>query len=272
MSAGVARFPFLAEALESRAGSSGPVTWFFRNDDAGWDTPRLLRLLDLFAAHDAPLDAAVIPAALTAELAAVLRTRATRQRLGLHQHGHAHLNHEVAGRKCEFGAARSAAAQRADLAAGRAWLQSQLGSALDDIFTPPWNRCTQPTVEALRDLGIRVLSREHRATPLAADGLAELPVHVDWMKWRTAAADGPDLAALDQALVQAVATTRPGTPVGLMLHHAVMADADFAALDGLLAQLAKAGATWQLMREASPTTRGPGAQRAGGEDTWARRA
>lgn len=272
MNAAAARFPVLAQALEARADSGAPATWFFRNDDAGWDTPRLLRLLDLFAAHDAPLDAAVIPVALTAELAAMLRLRASRQRLGLHQHGHAHLNHEVTGRKCEFGASRSAAQQHADLAAGRAWLQSQLGPALDDLFTPPWNRCSQPTVDALRELGIRVLSREHRAAPLVTDGLAELPVHVDWMKWRTVSANGPDLAALDQALAQAVAAALPGMPVGLMLHHAVMTDADFAALECLLMQLAAAGGHWQLMREASPETRSPGAQRAGGEGTWARMA
>ena len=268
MSAGAIKFPRLADAI----GAAQPVTWFFRNDDAGWDTPRLLRLLELFAAHDAPLDAAVIPQALTAELASVLRVRANRQRLGLHQHGHAHLNHEATGRKCEFGAGRGAAEQHADLANGRAWLQSQLGAALDDIFTPPWNRCTQATVDALRGLGIRVLSREHRAERLETAGLVELPVHVDWMKWRTPAADGPDLAALDEVLAEAVTSVPAGTPVGLMLHHAVMTDADFAALDALLAQLAGAGTEWQLMRDASPTTCKPAAQRAGGEESWARRA
>ena len=37
--------------------------------------------------------------------------------VGLHQHGLAHVNHEREGRRCEFGPARGAAAQRRDIAA-----------------------------------------------------------------------------------------------------------------------------------------------------------
>jgi hypothetical protein len=39
-----------------------PVDVFFRDDDAGWATDRLLALLDRFAPHELPLDLAVIAA------------------------------------------------------------------------------------------------------------------------------------------------------------------------------------------------------------------
>src|SRR3954451_22796727 len=123
-----------------------PVPVFFRDDDAGWADARLFDLLDRFAACSLPVDLAVIPMELDAALAEEL---AARPRVGLHQHGLAHVNHEREGRKHEFGPSRDAAAQRADIAAGRARLTDLLGDRVDPIFTPPWNRCTAATGDCL---------------------------------------------------------------------------------------------------------------------------
>src|SRR3954449_9270447 len=46
-----------------------PVTFFFRDDNAGWDDRRLFALLDRFDEHALPLDLAVIPAATEEPLA-----------------------------------------------------------------------------------------------------------------------------------------------------------------------------------------------------------
>ena len=59
-------------ALDSRA---TPVAVFVRDDDAGWDDAALARLLDVCATHRAPIDLAVIPAALDDERAAWLLAR-----------------------------------------------------------------------------------------------------------------------------------------------------------------------------------------------------
>ena len=120
----------------------------------------------------------MIPAELDAGLARELRERP----VGLHQHGLAHVNHEREGRKCEFGPARDAAAQRRDIADGRERLAALLGDRVDPIFTPPWNRCTADTGRVLAELGFAVLSREARAEPLGVPGLAELPVSVDYIR------------------------------------------------------------------------------------------
>jgi peptidoglycan/xylan/chitin deacetylase (PgdA/CDA1 family) len=198
-----------------------PVEVFFRDDDAGWGDAELLRLADLFAGHGLPLDLAVIPAELTPGLAAALRDRP----LGLHQHGYAHLNHQREGRKCEFGSDRSRAQQEADILRGRERLRELLGDRLDPFFTPPWNRCTRDTGEALVALGFAALSREHRAEPLGL--LPEVPVHLDVVRL------SPD--ELDERFAGFV---RNGGPVGVMFHHAVMEDDDFARADALLALLA----------------------------------
>jgi hypothetical protein len=191
-----------------------PVPVFFRDDDAGWGDARLFDLLDRFAARSLPVDLAVIPMALDHALAGQL---VARPRVGLHQHGLAHVNHERAGRRHEFGPARDAATQHADLAAGRERLAALLGERADPIFTPPWNRCTADTGRCLAKLGFEVLSREARATSLGVPGLRELPVSVDWFAHRRGERLSPD--ELGERIAVAIGSE---APLGVMFHHAVM--------------------------------------------------
>jgi hypothetical protein len=207
----------------------GPVTIFFRDDDVGWADARLMRLLDVFGRREVPIDLAAIPVCVTPALARTLLARAARQPLGIHQHGYLHVSHELEGRRCEFGPTRPAAAQRADIAAGRRRLRQLFGDALQPLFTPPWNRCTAATGACLAELGIGVLSRDRTAEPLALDGLAELPVQVDWFAKRKGVPLGR--AAVGEQL--AARATEPA-PLGVMLHHAEMEDEDMAAVGDLL--------------------------------------
>jgi hypothetical protein len=215
--------------------AQAPVELFFRDDDAGWRDDRLAVLLDLVADHALPLDVAVIPRALGAGLARELRRRAGADgaRLGLHQHGFAHVNHEPEGRKHEFGPSRSRAAQRRDIDAGRRLLEERLGGLLQPIFTPPWNRCTATTGACLAELGFEVLSREARAEPLAVPGLRELPVRVDWFAHRR----GVRLT-WDELGERLAAEIRAGGVVGVMFHHALMAGGEMARAGELLGVLA----------------------------------
>lgn len=230
-----------------------PVDFFLRDDDSGWDDARLFALLDCTEAAGVPIDLAVIPQAAGAALATSLcaRKNAAPGLIGLHQHGFAHTNHEAVERKCEFGGARSADAQRADLRAGRDHLLGLFGSALDAIFTPPWNRCSEATPALLAEMGFAALSRNRGAAP--QDALAELAVDVDWCKEQRLAHEAGKadaIARIAAALAQRVAA---GGPVGLMLHHAAMDDADLALLDTLLRQIrGHPHARWRPMRELLP--------------------
>lgn len=203
--------------------------FFFRDDDAGWAGPRLLALLDVFDAHATWVDVAAIPRALDAGLA---RELVARERIGVHQHGLAHANHEPEGRRrCEFGPARTAGRQRADIAEGRERLAQLLGDRLDPVFTPPWNRCTLDTARCVADLGFRVLSRESRAERFGVPGLAEVPVCIDWVRLE------PDAIA-----ARIAAAVRAGERVGVMLHHEEMDEASRRRIRDLLALLASAEA------------------------------
>jgi predicted deacetylase len=202
-----------------------PSGLFFRDDDAGWDDTRLVALLDVFEEPLIPLDLAVIPQALTASLAAALLDRANTQPLGFHQHGFAHANHEPEGRKCEFGSSRTSEQQYRDIEQGRQQLRERLGGASHPIFTPPWNRCTAATVEALRALDFALLSRDDGAQPLPLGGLRELSVGVDWCRY------SGDRSELGRRLAAALERPRPA---GVVLHHAVMREDDLHALRELL--------------------------------------
>jgi len=213
-----------------------PVVCFFRDDDVGWRADRLGELLDLFAELALPLDLAVIPAELDAPAAQELRerTRTAGGRLGIHQHGYRHANHEPSGaRKCEFGPSRAREAQLRDIAAGRDLLDAMLGDVAEPIFTPPWNRCTAATGSCLVELGFETLSREAKAERLAAPGLREVPVSVDWLKRRNGA------RLPHEAIAElAAGGVERGGPVGVMLHHAEMDGAELAAAGELLRVLA----------------------------------
>jgi hypothetical protein len=216
--------------------AASPRAFFFRDDDAGWASRRLIALLDLFAHYSVPLDLAVIPVALDARLAAQLQGHraSTDGLVDFHQHGFTHANHETSGRPCEFGPVRPAAAQCRDIAAGARRLRRLLGRTAP-IFTPPWNRCTRVTGRCLLDLGFHALARDASADPLGLEGLRELPVHVDWSPRRRR---GRRVSRIEvSALLAAGARERAAT--GVMLHHALIDAAGRRQLEELLSVLAR---------------------------------
>jgi peptidoglycan/xylan/chitin deacetylase (PgdA/CDA1 family) len=212
-----------------------PVTFFFRDDDAGWADDRLLELLHVFARYGVPVDLAVIPQALDQLLARRLLACAEAHpgAIGLHQHGFAHRNHEPVGRKQEFGPSRSREQQRSDIAEGRRRLHQLLGPFAQPIFTPPWNRCTAVTISCVAELGFRALSRDARAEPPVEVDLFELPVRVDWFAKRKGAPLGRD--EVGELLARSVASD---AAVGVMLHHVVMGAGERRRLNELLALVA----------------------------------
>jgi predicted deacetylase len=201
-----------------------PVRFFFRDDDVGWADDRLWPLLERLRRTGSPVDLAVIPAVLSRPLIAQLRCRIERSagRVGVHQHGWAHVNHEPEGRRSEFGASRGRADVSADLQRGRAAMRMAFGAQAADVFVPPWNRCTERTARALRDEGVRALSRDATAEPFDIAGLVEVPITVDWLAKR---GDGRRATAEQRGELLAEAAMTP-RPVGVMLHHAVMSDDD----------------------------------------------
>lgn len=230
--------------------ASGSKSFFFRDDDAGWEDARLFELLDVFADCNVPIDLAVIPKSISDSTARDLRKVLEERpnQVSAHQHGYAHVNYEQTGRKCEFGNSRSSALQQADIAAGKVLLNERLGPITESIFTPPWNRCTVATAVCLRLEGFTVLSRDINATQFGAPGLSELPISIDWFGRRKGVRVTPK--QIGESLSKAASSP---APVGVMLHHPLVDDEERQRIGELLKLLSShSQVSGRLMRDLVP--------------------
>ena len=207
---------------------------FFRADDVAVPGRQFSRMMALFAAYDVPLSLAVVPAALTQPRWQYLNgfEKMNSGRWCWHQHGWRHINHETKGKKQEFGAARTAAAIKRDLAQGKKRLERIMGDRFYPVFTPPWNRCSRTTLELLKELGYAAVSRSRGSKTPLPGGLPDYNINVDLhTRKEKRPADGWKklLAELGQAFTQ--------KHCGIMLHHRMMNDAAFVFLEILLKKL-----------------------------------
>jgi hypothetical protein len=213
------------------------ATVFFRADDIGVPGDRFGRLIEIFRQHGVPLSLAVVPAWLTSERWAALmkRCRNSPSLWCWHQHGWRHKNHERRWKKQEFGPSRSPAEIELDLVRGRDRLVSIMGSDFYPLFTPPWNRCSEKTLELLARLGYRAVSRSWDAKPVSERGLPDVPVNVDLhTRKETRSEDGW------QNLLQELETALSNSCCGIMIHHQRMNAAAFEFMEMLLRQLTRA--------------------------------
>lgn len=211
------------------------VRIFFRDDDIDEDEETLIRLLDLFLAHGAPLNLAVIPDLLTEATVKRLHTRELwiPESLGLIQHGWKHVNHEQEGRKCEFGISRSLADKFNDIARGKSRLEEAFGPRFYPAFTPPWNRCTQDTFGVLDELGFMVFSKDRGKEPVEGHRFQEISTTLDLYRWK----DGATLQPPDFIVKTLISQLWELDTIGILLHHKVMDVTALTFLDQLLTEL-----------------------------------
>lgn len=210
------------QALEE---SLHPVTFFFRDDDGGWEDARLFALMSLCSDYKMPLDIAVIPNEITSGLKRGLDKFfiSSPQLFGIHQHGFAHINHESEGRKCEFGASRNFDQQIQDIAMGKEKLEIEFGESIDPIFTPPWNRCVETTAQCLIELGFKALSRDETAIPFGMSALEEIPVNIDWFAKKKGVALSKN--EIGENIAKKIYENKQ---IGVMFHHALMDEMELA--------------------------------------------
>jgi hypothetical protein len=209
---------------------------FFRADDIGVPGANFRQMMAVFAARQAPLNLALVPAWLTRARWRALQPadRGDDSLWCWHQHGWRHANHEAAGKKQEFGPCRSLRHLRADLVRGRQRLEGILGREFYPVFTPPWNRCDPRTLDLIAGLGYRGVSRSRGSRPAAPAAIADLPVNVD-LHTRRETHPGAGWAELLAELGRALA----GRYCGIMIHHQRMNPAAAGFLDLLLDTLGR---------------------------------
>jgi hypothetical protein len=225
----------LRESLDLIQAERKEVRIFFRDDDIDEDEESLLRLLDLFLAHGVPLNLAIIPDLLSDATVRRLHQRELwiPESLGLIQHGWRHINHELEGRKCEFGISRSLADKFNDIARGKSRLEDAFGPRFYPAFTPPWNRCTQDTFGVLDELGFVVFSKDQGKEAIEGHRFQEISTTLDLYRWK----GGASLKSPDVIISALINQLWELDNVGILLHHKVMDDTALTFLDQLLGEL-----------------------------------
>jgi hypothetical protein len=208
-----------------------PVTFWWRDDDAGRDHSRLRRLLAFARARNLPLALSAVPAWL--EPPVVDAIRATPQATVL-QHGIAHADHARPGEKrIELGGRISPEDLEVGLVKGRERLADRFGERFLPVLVPPWNRIEAAIADRLPRLGFAGLSRNGEPRP--PPGLREVNARVDLVLWH----DGRRPMTLEEtaaALVRSL-DPPPSAPLGILTHHLVMGEDAFLTLDRTLAVL-----------------------------------
>lgn len=219
----------LGDELDAWAAAGRTAGFWWRDDDAVAATPALDRLLAIADAHDVPMALAVIPAQAEPSLFARLERA---PRATVLQHGYAHRNHAPTGaKKSELGDDRPAATVLAELARGRALLDTATGDRALPVLVPPWNRIGEAVRARLGEAGLTGLSTSRPRTHRRLDGgFVQANIHVDPIDWPAQRrGDGSfhgDPTVLDAAL-RHLRARRSGAvdtsePTGFLTHHLVM--------------------------------------------------
>jgi len=223
----------LAGACEQR-NIRGPAPLFVRADDVAVPGRQFVRLMSLFSSFRVPLSPAVVPAWLTQTRWRQLKKIGSRtpELWCWHQHGWRHANHEKTNKKQEFGPGRPAAQIRKDLVSGRRRLEALMGNDFYPVFTPPWNRCSLDTLNLLKELGYRAVSRSRDSLPPAPEGVPDFQVNVDLHTRRDTGCD----SGWDRLLTDLENAVKSGA-CGIMIHHQLMNAAAFEFLEVLLTSI-----------------------------------
>lgn len=197
------------------ADGDGKAKVFFRADDIGVPSQMFAKMVYVFQNHRIPLCLAVVPGWLTEQRHTALKEITGKSSLFCwHQHGWIHKNHEISGKKQEFGESRSKNELLHDLQRGKSKLSRLLGDEFCQVFTPPWNRCGQAALNIIEELGFRAISRSLGANPEVPAGFLDFQINVD-LHTRKEEDPASSLTLLLAELQRALGI---GT-AGIMLHH-----------------------------------------------------
>ncbi len=204
---------------------------FFRADDIGIPSRQFQQLVECFRKHRLPLCLAAVPAWLTDQRLRALRglTGTDSSQWCWHQHGRVHRNFEKTGKKQEFGPSRSKSDIQTSLIKGRERLKGFLGDDFLPVFTPPWNRCSEDTLQSLVHLDFKAVSRSKGALPDTPHKLPDFQINVD-LHTRKEKLPQQAMANLLLEIEQGI-----GSGVcGIMIHHQRMNGVALDFLDALL--------------------------------------
>ena len=225
----------LQNGLERLSLTRSVIPLFLRDDDIDEDEESLRHLLDITLSRTVPMNLQIIPKTLTEGGIRVLKdfNRVNPDLVSLNQHGWSHRNHEREGRKCEFGPSRNFQEQLEDISRGKTILETIFPMRFFPVFTPPWNRCTSDTFQALDALGFHILSKDRGRQPITDFAFTEISTSLDLFTWK----GGAEMKNPEDIVRLLLDQFEELPVIGILLHHKVMNTESFGFLDQLLCEL-----------------------------------
>lgn len=223
-----------------RAAGHEPRFWW-RDDDARQPSPALVRLMDLSAAHGAPIALAIIP---DVDLAPIGEAIDGRPLVTAIQHGCDHVDRAGPPVSAEFQA--QTAPEEVAEAIQCGWARLSAATPAAPIYAPPWNVLTPNVATALTSTALRAVSLYGGRRGLGAD-MIQINAHIDIMSWRPQRFRGAP-AILGRIWRQMRSRRRRRSwsePIGLLTHHRNL---DVEAWDFLAAFLARGAAARSPIR------------------------
>ena len=217
--------------LKKTLETHGNINIFFRADDIAVQSKNFHKMMSLFITYQTPICLAVVPTWITKPRWEAM-DRYIKKGEGLfcwHMHGYRHMNHEIQGKNQEFGPARQDQELFSDISNGASRLKAIMGKHFTLIFTPPWNRCTIETMNILKKIGFKGISRSVGNLPLPPDGFLDFSVHVDLHTRKE-----KDSQEGWQKLINELKVGLDSPACGIMIHHMRMNDQAFIFLEYLL--------------------------------------
>jgi glycosyltransferase involved in cell wall biosynthesis len=206
----------ISEELDRWSATGNVARFWWRDDDAVTDTPKLRRLIELARRLEVRVGLAVIPERADDSLARLLFDAPCR----VWQHGWGHHYHADG----EFGQGRALQAMIDDALSGQQRLNGIFGpGGWQRVFVPPFHALSLSFKALLPRLGYAGLSAGDPLTP-PLQTVHEVNAEVDIVNWKERRFFGAD--AVNAMLVEQLAVRRSGRipmdrPIGLLTHHLV---------------------------------------------------
>lgn len=218
-----------------------------RLDDVRGHCHKQDRVCDVLEAHGVPIHLEVIPGDLDERGAAELHREHTRRSVPVmcHQHGYRHTNHGTDAKRCEFGDHRGFEVQLEDLSAGKNHLTNLLGEIFEPLFSPPWDRYGETTLEAIEAAGLQGMSVLWKDGAPSHPRIPIIRFTLDPVNWSRP----PTHRSWSETLENLLRSIQDGNGAGLQLHHEVMEEHDFVGLNETLDELDKNGVCWPMMKD-----------------------
>lgn len=136
----------------------------YRMDDVAFLNYKLTRVVDLFVRYQMPICLHAVPCLVSKKCVAYINQCREKwpHLIRVAQHGFLHANRNPQRNPAyEFGPTGD---HYGWISKGLKMLQNHFGSDAITIFSPPWNRLEQTTIQALQDLGLSIPPTHQRTT------------------------------------------------------------------------------------------------------------